>query len=372
MDPGGARAWAEVQPKQRPWAGGNTACSGNSQEASSGWRLVIKGDGRRQGQRSRRLDLKGRPGPPGLRLSIRVRPEPWWGSQRPYASAAHFPFSFCSPQFRSSDKCEFKHLLCLGPFLGAGHTEADGKPNPAYVFGALQATSPHGETPGAWRLSCRTGNQGFEELQSCLRTKVGSAGRREPTPAGPPTGGLSPGPEDVFFPPEAGLALLPGTGRDGTEGAARLGGDSQLMVMPSSTPRLLGSFTWKVPLLGMTDSGYKQRWTRVRPSPTILGQLGGNPTVFTVPTPSGFLHLMDEKTESTDWPKTTNPPGQSGIGDWNPDLMTASQGSPEPGPTQLGSSDDFLSTYYVPGLRWTFSRDLSPLTQATSPAVTGF
>lgn len=33
--------------------------------------------------------------------------------------------------------------------------------------------------------------------------------------------------------------------------------DSQLMVMPSSTPRLLGSFTWKVPLLGMTDSGCK-------------------------------------------------------------------------------------------------------------------
>lgn len=26
------------------------------------------------------------------------------------------------------------------------------------------------------------------------------------------------------------------------------------MVIPSSTPRLLGSFTWKVPLLGTTDS----------------------------------------------------------------------------------------------------------------------
>lgn len=35
-------------------------------------------------------------------------------------------------------------------------------------------------------------------------------------------------------------------------------GDLQLMVMPSSTPRLLGNFTWKVPLLGMTDSVNQQ------------------------------------------------------------------------------------------------------------------
>lgn len=36
----------------------------------------------------------------------------------------------------------------------------------------------------------------------------------------------------------------------------------QLIVMPSSTPGFFGSFTWKVPLLGMTDSrwdGEKQR-----------------------------------------------------------------------------------------------------------------
>lgn len=55
------------------------------------------------------------------------------------------------------------------------------------------------------------------------------------------------------------------------------------MVMPSSTPRLLGSFTWKVPLLGMTDSARKHTWTRVRPKggeagsprpPPTLGQLG--------------------------------------------------------------------------------------------------
>lgn len=32
------------------------------------------------------------------------------------------------------------------------------------------------------------------------------------------------------------------------------------MVMPSSTPRLLGNFTWKVPLLGMTDSVNQQPW----------------------------------------------------------------------------------------------------------------
>lgn len=31
--------------------------------------------------------------------------------------------------------------------------------------------------------------------------------------------------------------------------------NSPLMVMPSSTPLLLGSLTWKVPLLGTTDSG---------------------------------------------------------------------------------------------------------------------
>lgn len=35
---------------------------------------------------------------------------------------------------------------------------------------------------------------------------------------------------------------------------ASSGADSPLMVMPSSIPRLLGSFTWKVPLLGTTDS----------------------------------------------------------------------------------------------------------------------
>lgn len=111
------------------------------------------------------------------------------------------------------------------------------------------------------------------------------------------------------------------------EGTVWLRGDSQLMVMPSSTPRLLGSFTWKVPLLGMTDSGYKQTWTCVRPSPTILGQLGGIQKV-TAPTPSCFLHLTDEKTELTDWPKTINLPGQSGIRDGNPDLTTASRGAP--------------------------------------------
>lgn len=37
-------------------------------------------------------------------------------------------------------------------------------------------------------------------------------------------------------------------------------GDLQLMVMPSSTPRLLGNFTWKAPLLGMTDSVNQQPW----------------------------------------------------------------------------------------------------------------
>lgn len=41
-------------------------------------------------------------------------------------------------------------------------------------------------------------------------------------------------------------------------------------------------------------------------------------------------------------------------------------GSPRPSPTQLKSSDDFLS------LSWLFSHDLSHQTQATSPVVTGF
>lgn len=52
------------------------------------------------------------------------------------------------------------------------------------------------------------------------------------------------------------------------------GRDSQPMVMPSSTPRLLGSFTWKVPLLGMTDSAGKHTWTHVRPE----GEDSGSPS----------------------------------------------------------------------------------------------
>lgn len=36
--------------------------------------------------------------------------------------------------------------------------------------------------------------------------------------------------------------------------APPVGHHSPLIVMPSSTPRLLGNFTWNVPLLGMTDS----------------------------------------------------------------------------------------------------------------------
>lgn len=40
--------------------------------------------------------------------------------------------------------------------------------------------------------------------------------------------------------------------------------NSPLMVMPSSTPLLLGSLTWKVPLLGTTDSKWhrKSRFTQ--------------------------------------------------------------------------------------------------------------
>lgn len=55
------------------------------------------------------------------------------------------------------------------------------------------------------------------------------------------------------------------------------GRDSQPMVMPSSTPRRLGSFTWKVPLLGMTDSACKHTRTHVRPEGEDSGAPGPNP-----------------------------------------------------------------------------------------------
>lgn len=106
------------------------------------------------------------------------------------------------------------------------------------------------------------------------------------------------------------------------------------MVMPSSTPRRLGSFTWKVPLLGMTDSGYKQRWTQVRPSPTSIPV----PSGWEGPTPSCSLHLGYAKTEArepTDWFTTTNPPGQRGTRDWNPGLTPAGWGFPVAKPSPM-------------------------------------
>lgn len=102
------------------------------------------------------------------------------------------------------------------------------------------------------------------------------------------------------------------------------------MVMPSSTPRLLGSFTWKVPLLGMTDSGYKQMWIRVRPGLTpILVWLGGTPKSH-FPKPILLLPLdrLDQNNQFT-WSEQS--------WDWDPDLMTASQGFPtaKPNPIQI-------------------------------------
>ena len=88
---------------------------------------------------------------------------------------------------------------------------------------------------------CRTENQGFQK--PCLRTCTADRGKPG-QPAAPPTQRL----------PLIASCWAFSWGRlEGT-----WDGDSQLMVMPSSTPRLLGSFTWKVPLLGMTDSGCKQ------------------------------------------------------------------------------------------------------------------
>lgn len=85
----------------------------------------------------------------------------------------------------------------------------------------------------------------------------------------------------------------PGAGGRGRAGEdAPREGDSQLMVMPSSTPRLLGSFTWKVPLLGMTDSGCKQRWTRVRARPHLPVQ-----SSWEGPAPSCSLHPSEAKTD---------------------------------------------------------------------------
>lgn len=40
--------------------------------------------------------------------------------------------------------------------------------------------------------------------------------------------------------------------------------NSPLMMMPRSTPLLFGSLTWKVPLLGTTDSGEDLEWREVR------------------------------------------------------------------------------------------------------------
>lgn len=40
--------------------------------------------------------------------------------------------------------------------------------------------------------------------------------------------------------------------------------NSPLMMMPRSTPLLFGSLTWKVPLLGTTDSGKDLEWREVR------------------------------------------------------------------------------------------------------------
>lgn len=140
---------------------------------------------------------------------------------------------------------------------------------------------------------------------------------------------LPPGPEVFSFSQQAGSlgSREPVGGGDGQEGTGPREGDSQLMVMPSSTPRLLGSFTWKVPLLGMTDSGYKQRWTQVRFSPTSTPIYSSGEG----PTPSCSFHQRDAKTEARelmDWFKTTNPPGPSGSRDWNPDLMPAGRGFP--------------------------------------------
>jgi hypothetical protein len=78
------------------------------------------------------------------------------------------------------------------------------------------------------------------------------------------------------------------------------------MVMPSSTPRLLGSFTWKVPLLGTTDSVNKRTQSNMKPmvraqrsSPTsTLFLPGETPQKATVPTPPCFFHLAGKETEA--------------------------------------------------------------------------
>lgn len=81
-------------------------------------------------------------------------------------------------------------------------------------------------------------------------------------------------------------------------GAVWQGGDSQLMVMPSSTPRLLGSFTWKVPLLGMTDSGYKQMSIHVTPGLTPILVWLGRTLKSHCPNPILLLPLTDEETKA--------------------------------------------------------------------------
>lgn len=138
------------------------------------------------------------------------------------------------------------------------------------------------------------------------------------------------------------------------------GADSQLMVMPSSTPRLLGSFTWKVPLLGMTDSGCKQTHTHVRlkgrasgsPCPTpILVQWGGTPN-----NPILLLAPTDEETETwcTDLLETSTHQvrAESVL---EPKLYGCrlSRG-PMAQPSPFGSSNDLLDASHRPGLSWWF------------------
>lgn len=76
------------------------------------------------------------------------------------------------------------------------------------------------------------------------------------------------------------------------------------MVMPSSTPRLLGNFTWKVPLLGMTDSVNQQPWVtqeelrdlHLAPAVASLG-LGGKQSqrVMIQTIPPRCFQLMEEE-----------------------------------------------------------------------------
>lgn len=202
------------------------------------------------------------------------------GSEGPYAHAFYSSVFILSLSFLW--QTQIKLLLRFRPLQGPGNMEVGKKPKPGpctcLVPYKLLNPTRRARCPGdshcvEWETEASSdwGYCGEDNTAGCCR-------QREPKPALPP--GASPSARlEVCTSPQQ--AARSGQGLDSGEPGG--GGDSQPMVMPSSTPRLLGSFTWKVPLLGMTDSACKHTCIHLRPkggdigSPSLphnLGHLG--------------------------------------------------------------------------------------------------